>query len=527
MNRPSSFPSHSAGLTPQECVRLLSKHRRVWLTPTLVCTILAAAYAVVMPRNWKASQALVVRREVNTSSAARPGKFADLYEMRTFQETILELAKSQQVIAATLQAVKQAETGNAAPEPAADAIDTFRKRLAMSPPGGAEFGKTEVFYMSVKDKNRERAIRLVAELCRQLDNRLRQLRDEQAQSLTAELQQQFDLASSAHQEQTRKLAAFEASVGADLGELRMLNASFSGQSDLRQQAIALEAESRQAQLQVRDAEQLLLVLEKSQQDPDQLVAMPNSLLTSQPTLRQLKDGLVAAQLRAARLMGTRTEEHPQVQAAHDSVTQIRQDLRNELQVAVQGVQVELDLSRNRSANLEKQSAELHGRLGKLAALRAEYANHISAAENSRLVLDQAGKQLGEVRAAQAAAQNVSLVTLIDKPETGPHPVGLGRASVLVMGTFGGLVLGLGWVFLTVTPPSALMSNPVATAAHGDAPVELPPTKQPAKPRRSPAGVPPSVAAKIAEIMSIPQPDVTPEISIPRTSASNGSLPVNQ
>ena len=65
----------------------------------------------------------------------------------------------------------------------------------------------------------------------------------------------------------KTLTDFEASVGSDLGELRMLNAAFSGQSDLRQQAIALEAESRQANLQTRDAEQLARSAERGLNKP--------------------------------------------------------------------------------------------------------------------------------------------------------------------------------------------------------------------------------------------------------------------
>ena len=94
---------------------------------------------------------------------------------------------------------------------------------------------------------------------------------------------------------------------------------------------------------------LLEVLKEGSTSPRAVrLHLPNSLLTSQPTLRQLKDGLVAAQLRVARLAGIRTAEHPSVIAAQDSVVQIRDDLRSELQVALQGVQVELELSQNRA-----------------------------------------------------------------------------------------------------------------------------------------------------------------------------------
>ncbi len=439
--------STPAGLTPAECLRLLAEHRQRWIVPTLVCAVLAAAYALVMTRYWQATQAVVVRQEVTTTTTGQPGKFADLYEMRTFQETILELAKSRQVIAATLQAVAQADAN----EPTDQAVESFRERLSMLPPGGAEFGKTEVFYLGVKDKNRDQAVHLVRELTRQLDTRLRQLRDEQAQSVIAELEKQVDLATESQEFQTQRLAEFESEVGSDLGELRLLHSAASGQSDLRQQAVELESESRVAAAKVQEAEQLLLVLKLAQKDTEQLVAMPSSLLTSQPTLRRLKDGLVDAQLRAARLGGTRTENHPQVQATTAAVKQIRHDLHDELQVAINGIQIELDLSRNRYIDLKDQLHQIDVRLASLAERRAEYSNRVAAVDNSRQVLDQARKQLIEARAEQVAASSASLVTVLDQPDGGTHPVGISRASVLLVGTVSGLILGLGLTFLTVTP----------------------------------------------------------------------------
>lgn len=439
--------SNPAGLTPAECVRLLAEHRQRWIVPTLVCAVLAAAYALVMTRYWQATQAVVVRQEVTTATTGQPGKFADLYEMRTFQETILELAKSRQVIAATLRAVAQADAN----EPTDQAVESFRERLSMLPPNGAEFGKTEVFYLGVKDKHREQAVSLVRELTRQLDARLRQLRDEQAQSVIAELEKQVELATASQEFQTQRLAEFESEVGSDLGELRLLHSAVSGQSDLRQQAVELESESRVSAAKVHESEQLLVVLKLAQKDPQQLVAMPSSLLTSQPTLRRLKDGLVDAQLRAARLGSTRTENHPQVQAAIAAVEQIRQDLHDELEVAVSGIQIELDLSRSRYIDLKDQLHQIDVRLARLAERRAEYSNHVAAVDNSRQVLDQSRKQLIEARAEQVAANSASLVTVLDQPDGGTHPVGIGRASVLLVGTVGGLILGLGWTFLTVTP----------------------------------------------------------------------------
>ena len=456
--------SNSAGLTPRDCIKLLAEHRHRWIKATLVCAVLATAYSLVMSRYWEATQALVVRQEVTASESGPIGRFADLYQMRTFQETILELAKSRQVIAATIQEVDTLEAGEPVDPPSDKAIEKFRKRLSMLPPGGAEFGKTEVFYLGVKDTDRDRAIQLVDTLSRKLDIRLRQLRDEQAQSLIDELDQQVQLASEAQAQVTTALLEFESTVGRDLGELRMLHSANSGQSDLRQRAVQLEQESRLEAAKMSEAEQLLTVLNSALHEPDHLVALPNSLLNSQPTLTRLKNGLFESQLRLARLGGTSTEDHPKVIAAKEAVQQIRRDLHTELKVAVQGVEVELELSRQRHTNSKNQLDTLNDRLGKLAGLRAEYSNRVAAVENSRKVLDQARQQLTEARAQQASASATSLVTAIDRPDAGSSPAGMRRASVVLLGALGGLVIGLGWTFLAVEFSAPESTEPSATAS---------------------------------------------------------------
>lgn len=466
----------SAGLTPKECVKLLAKHRHRWMTPALICTVLAAGYSLVMSRYWQATQGLVVRQEVSSSETGPLGKFPDLYQMRSFQETILELAKSRQVISATIQRVAERESGGTA-DPATDKqVEKFRKRLTMLPPGGAEFGKTEVFYLGVEDTNRERAIQLVGELSNQLDNRLRELRDEKSQNLVDELREQVNLATAAQQEVTNHLLEFEANVGADLGELRMLHSANSGQSDLRQRAVQLEQEFRQEAVRLREAETLHKVLSTALSEPDQLVALPNSLLASQPTLTRLKNGLFDAQLRLAEVRGTRTSDHPKVQAAREGVEQVQRDLHRELEVAADGVMVELDLSRQRHANLQARLQQLNTRLSKLAGLRAEYSNRVAAVENSRLALDEARKKLTEARAQQAAAATASLVTPIDRPDAGTSPVGMRRAGVVLLGGLGGLIFGLGWTFLTVTPPTKPVQPSFTESARPAAPVASSPAR---------------------------------------------------
>lgn len=443
--------TYPVSLTPREIVRLLNEHRKLWLTTTIAGAVLALGYSFVAPRYWEASQALVVRQETAGSFGAAPGKFTDLFEMRTLQETILEMAKSRKVVVATLVAADRRLSGREGAEPTAKDVEEFRRHLKMLPPDGGEFGKTEVFYFYVKDPSRARAMELVSELCLQLDAGLKKLRADRAGSLIVELDEQVRLAAAVHADDTARLVEFETQVGADLGELRMLHSASSGQSDLRQESVLLEADVRRYEQQVSDSEQLLALLQAAVNDPLQIVATPNSLLTSQPALRRLKDGLVDAQLATARIGGIRTAEHPRVKAAVESEAEIRRDLHRELSGALKGVEVDLRLGRDRLAASKQRLTDLQARLTKLAELRGEYSNRVAAVENSRVTLDKARQNLSVAQAAQAAARTGSLVTRIDLPETGPYPAGPGRKVMAGAGAVSGLMLGLGLVFLSVGP----------------------------------------------------------------------------
>lgn len=525
----------SGSVTPRQIVGLLATHRKLWLVPTVLCTVAAAAYSLVAPRYWQASQALVVRQETAGGASTHPGKFADLYEMRTLQETILELAKSQQVVVATLQAVDRRKNSGAPVAPTAEDIEQFRRHLKMLPPEGGEFGKTEVFYFCVEDTDRDRAIELVGELCLQLDVGLKQLRSKRAESLINELEQQVATAGEMLAEETKRLVEFESKVGPDLGELRMLHSAQSGQSDLRQEVVQVETDSRKFQTQVREGLELVSLLKTAENDPLTLVATPNSLLASQPALRRLKDGLVDAQLATARLAGTRSPDHPRVRAAVEAEEQVREDLHHELVTAIRGAEVELSLSQQRLKATQDRLANLQGRLSKLAELRAGYSNRVAAVDNSRISLDHARDNLSAAKAALAAAHSGSLVTRLDRPETGPYPAGLGRTVITGAGGVAGLMLGLGLVFLSVAPRAygrRATDRPTAAVPPVVTPVATPPVRASsapiaASPQWDDAWITSSTASAEPIKPSVPAPLVKPQPVVNSKSQQLPQGPVRQ
>jgi uncharacterized protein involved in exopolysaccharide biosynthesis len=445
---------NDAALSPLELIQTLRTHVRWWAVPAFGCALLAAAYSLVAPRQWRATQALIVRPEAASVSEEQLGKFADLSEMKTLQETILELAKSQSVVRTTLKEVGAPRRyGRRDQWPTPLDVEGFRECLEMRPPGGAEFGKTEVFYLSVRDRDRERASLLVAALCGQLEKRMQRLRDQRAQGMIAELERTVAMADSDLAVVTARLSAFEAEIGPDLAELRNLNAEIGGQGEVSQELQAIEAERRANQSRHQENVRLLKLLTAAQSDPQQLLATPSSLLKSQTAVSQLKNALVNAQVYTANLLGSLTEKHPAVVNARDAEALIQEQLHEELSVAIRGLEVDIEMGSEREESLAAKWTAARDRLGRLAAARAEYANLAASVDNHTRLLEAARKNLADARARQAGAQSASVIGRIDGVEAGIRPVGAGRKTITAAGGVAGLLLGFGLVFLFATPAS--------------------------------------------------------------------------
>jgi polysaccharide biosynthesis transport protein len=448
-------------------VRVLRDHPKRWLVPAVVATALAGVYALVRPATWEAAQALIVRNEA-TSSQDAPGRFAQPDEMKTVQETILELVKSRGVLSAALAKVEQpspqpsptgrgdearlSPTGkgdNA--EPTAEAIADLRDALKLAPPKGAEFGKTEVFYLKVRDGDRRRAIALADAICSQLETAIENVRDAKAQSMVRELQKAVELAETDLAQSTAKLSTIEREVGNDLGELRLLCESNPGESVLHRTAAEIRTELRQVRAALESNRQLLALLAQAQSEPERLVATPNTLLDSQPALKKLKEGLIEAQLNTAQTLGRMSDVHPLVLAAKESQAEIRNRLHEELANAVRALEVDLRLGADKAATLDGQLASLGARLDVLAARRAPYANQLAQTRKCSEMLDRAQQRLSDARASHATAGTTSLISTIDSPDAGTRPLGPSRAAIVVLGLVGGLLAGFGVVLLTVNP----------------------------------------------------------------------------
>jgi succinoglycan biosynthesis transport protein ExoP len=445
-------------VSPRDILRTIFKHPLRWLVPAGVITIAALVFAILRPKEWEASQALLVRDEVSIDGT-RDANSTRADNTKAAQETVLELVHSQAVLKQALEIVgpdaRSAKTGF----PTLKDVENLGDEIKLVPPKGGEFGKTDIFYLKAHDRDRERALELALTVSKRLQASFEELRKTKANSLIQELEKTVSLARQELEQCTRQLSAMERQVGgADLGELRIMNELPSGMSDLRNESFAIESELRKEANERLQTEQLLAILKAATVDQGELIACPNSLLNAQPGLKRLKEGLIDAQIKSATLLGTMAPDHPQVQAAREVAEEIGNSLYRELAIAIRAIESDLRLSGERIAKLEKQKADLRARFDNIADIRARYGNLAAMAKHRGEILKTAELELAEARSKQAAAHTGTLLQLIGEPVTGTRPVGPGRTVIVLAGMVGGLIVGLGIVVLTAQPQKVEQQN---------------------------------------------------------------------
>jgi len=457
-----------AASKPTHVFHLFRVHVKRWLLPAVAIAAAVGVYAVVREATWEASQALMVRNEASNAEKS-PGKFSYPDEMKTVQETILEVAKSRSVLNAALREVgPPADCEKSAAWPTERDVVEARKNIKLAPPKGAEFGKTEVFYLNVRTGDHERSVALNEAIFKQLQTHFQELRDAKAQSMVEELTKTVALAKTDLDRATAKVESIEKRVGSDLAELRSMQDMAASDSALRRSGEEIRAQLRENVLADKTNRHLLDVLANAQDDSGRLVAMPNRLLESHPSLRRLKDGLIDAQLQTSALLGTMSANHPKVLAAKEAEEEIGRTLHRELDIARRGVEVELRVLADRRTLLEDQLSKTNDRLTNLAAVRATYANEVAETKSRAALLERAEQNLSEARATRASAKAASLISRIDTPDAGIRPVGPSRAVIALCGVLGGLLAGFGVVFLTVPASVALpaAAAPIGSNGHG-------------------------------------------------------------
>lgn len=433
----------------------------LWILSTLVFGAIGVVYAYILKSDtYLSSQALLVRDEAN-GAVMRLGRFQSQTEMKAAQETILEMAKSHQVVHDALAAVGQSPSivgwmdfgwaGLGGEFPSKDLIEqTAKNAIQVHAPKGTEFGVTEVIYLDVKASSPQDAAKLNKALCDSLEARLQQVRKARANGVIEELSHARESARKTLMECTNQLNEIERQAGSDLTDLRGMTDNLSGANTSRVEYDQIKNEIRQVEAArhtlLSDKELLL----RASEDPNGLKLAPSSILNAHPGLKRISEGLVDLQISGANILGKFTPSHPSAVASRSAQDSIRSRFHQELRSSLASVDADIELADRKLQRLEAQKRTAEERLSNLASGRASYANLAAEVKSRSVMLDACEKSLAEAQAARDASVSTSLLTRLDAPIVSDRPIGPGRTTLAGMCAIAGLLTGLGFVFV-ITP----------------------------------------------------------------------------
>ncbi len=245
----------------------------------------------------------------------------------------------------------------------------------------------------------------------------------------------------------------EIKFGSDLGELRSLNDAISGEGANRRALEAITDELNTAELKLEKRESLYAHLVAGSEDPQQLLINGGDLLSDQPSLLRLKEGLIDAQIKSSEQSGVYTDANPKQRVALAAEKEILARMQIETVAVIRAMEPMLQLEREQVAQLHYRKAELCKRLNHLATARTDYAKIDAEVRQRTAQLAEAENALAEAKAIRSAALSTNLVADLGPPQVTDHPIGPSGSLLTIGSTMAGLICGLGAVFLTAPGPT--------------------------------------------------------------------------
>ena len=447
-----SEPAHQSPSNFSLLIGLFRKHFLLLLVPVALFSASAAAYTLTRKPVWRATQTLQIRDEL-AMQTVMPGRFNSLDMMKMVQETIHETVRRHSVVEKVLRSINP-PAGYESPQawPSVEDVENMQGSISLSPPNGAEFGRTEILLLSVKAETTDRAKKIVALLAQELQFQLNELRDKRAASIENELDESVRLATSDLDSSNQELAEFEKGIGDILVDLRSVSSDTgSSGTTLHSRLNNIFAEQRDAAKRRDVLDKQIDIIREAANDPDQVLTFSSELLDAQPSLKKLKDELITIQSNTAMKLGQFESFHPKAKAAIEAENVVKEKILDEVKIAVQGLKGQVDVVTKNIDRLETIEKKLRGKLQKLAESRAKYSALLKNVEQRRTVVNKALEDLARAKASRAAARTTSLVTSLDEPFSGSRPEGMSKKIVVGAAGFAGLVSGIGLVFFAASP----------------------------------------------------------------------------
>ena len=518
----------------------LYRYKIVWIAPVILGAVLALCYATMLsPQIWSARQSMILRDDL-LGQPYKPGRFDSIESMKSAQETILEIARQPQVIRNAM--VQMGPPANLkgktaiADWPSEETIEDMQEAVLIHAPNGAEFGKTEVIVLAVKQTTPERSLKFIELLLAEIIAKVDEVRSMRLQSMEVELTRVRDAAMAELNKSKDKLTRMDKVLGSDIATMNALSDPQTSDNSIKRDISQIRIEKREAALQLEKRSALLVQLKEAKAKPDRILGLAAEMIRILPALDDLKKEMIARQAEFAVTTGVYQPGHPKYERSKSVIAAMQQQIYLELDLCIAAMENEVKDAKARWSRLETEMNSLDQRLARLSANRTELLTLVAELNERTEIANRAQSNLAEIKSlADAGVSN--LIARVDVPQVSTRPDGPGKKVQILAGGFAGLMIGLGLVLLIAppmnpdqysfdhgpedggpSPGSPEDRNPQSTIENPSHYSPLLPTATGAVPGYGSYGVAPSTPS-VADLLAASKEVLPPPVSAPQASAA--------
>ena len=443
-------------------ISTVRNHAMLLIVPAVIGLVLATFYAFfVMPEMWTARQSFLIRDDLS-GTAFKPGRFDSEEARKSAQETILEVARRPLVVRTVLEKLGSESMlagGNWVTD---EVIEDAQKAIDISAPNGAEFGKTDAIVLTAKSSTRQRTRKFIELLSEEIITQTNRIRSLRFESMESESYQAYQAAVKARDDAIDRLNELDQRLGSDFGFLT-LRGNQPGQPTQPSGVEAIQSEILRKQDELEQAEIVFAALLKAFENPKQASQLPSEVAAAQPKIENTMAKLLDLQEELHLAKGLYSNRHPRVRSLEKAIEFSQQQLYNSLTGEMAGVQAGIQLKKRQLAGLEDRIEKLKARLIRLSKARSEHLALTTQTQQLGEAATRAKTAWTEIESRTKTARTVGLLTPTDVAQVSTRPDGVGKRAVAVAGLLGGLMTGIGLMFILAPPMDDPTSN-LATAA---------------------------------------------------------------
>jgi uncharacterized protein involved in exopolysaccharide biosynthesis len=321
------------------------------------------------------------------------------------------------------------------------------KSIRLEAPKGTDFGSSQIFFIRLRDRDAARAPQLLSAVLDSFRKRYEQLSAEQAQHLLHETSLQVTKSREKLEIAAREFDDCVISLEGGLAELNSMGGSAGGESELRRSLVQLNERLVPAEADLKVQQAFLEQLQKAQDDSNEFVNVPGTLIREYPSLEQAVRDLGTARSQLDAVAARLTPENPQYQSNEEHLHLVEQSYGQEVIRAMSAIQREIEAKFEAVTFMRSQKniylvriAELTNRYVEFDGLRQELAQ-------CRTIVADAEKRRSDAAHALLTAAQETLFATLDGPRTSTNPVSPQRKLNVAVGTLLGLITGIGMAFL--------------------------------------------------------------------------------